>query len=608
MSQSTMIPYAALRHHAVIGDRRTAALISADGAIDWLCLPDYSGAVIFGALLDYARGGHWKLGPSARLSGATAYLDRAAVAETTWVMHGAELRLTDLMPWPETKRTPRTERARIILRRLQCVQGEAECRCEIFPRCNFDPLPPVGQAEWTVSSCGGTLRLWSSHQSISNGLLQGSGATSFSLKIGEQVWMVLQFGREPDIQWSVEACEHLLSCTVQDWREWDAKLSYKGPRSAQIRRTAQTIRLLSYAPAGSLVSAPTASMPERIGGDLNFDYRYAWIRDASLSLASLAMIGNSDDATEYMDWLAGLGSSTDSPLQVVYGIRGETMLEQHDLEGVSGFRHSRPIRFGNHAYKQRQLDSLGYLCDCALTYLEHDGRWKPEYWEFIRRSADYTAAHWKLPDNGIWEFSEQQYYVSSRVMSWTALERTVRIAAKLDLEYDTSLWKESMSQIHAEVMERGWSNSLGSFRQIYDKDSLDASALLIPLMGFLPVDHPRVLTTVDRVAERLSIDHFIYRYDPKEMGQANALSMGEHECAFLPCTFWLAAVYAKMGRAEAAERILQAAENVAGAIGLFAEGVDPRTGDFLGNTPLLFSHVEYARAVMEISKAVEMEA
>ncbi len=595
------LPYAPIAHHGVIGDRRTAALVAADGTIDWLCFPNYDATSVFGAILDTERGGFWRIGPTAATAGHQRYLDDSNVLVTQWELEGGTLEVTDALLWPETERATADDERRVVLRRVQCLKGAVACDFQLVPRRDFDTAAVITPSAdgATLELAEATLGLWTS----GNVTVAGDAVTgTFTLTSGDEFWAVLAWHEQPAL-WSVERARSALAAAVGYWRDWVQDLTYTGPRKEQVRRSALTVHLLSFAPSGSLVAAPTTSLPERIGGDRNYDYRFAWVRDASLSMASLALLGDTDAAQAYMDWLAQLDSVTDAPLQVAYGIDGRTKLTQHERTGVAGYRGSLPVRFGNHAYAQRQLDSLGYLADCALIYLQHGGTWKSAYWELIRRIADYTSTNWQQPDSGIWELSPEQQYVSSKVMSWVTLERALQIATHLGHEAETDHWRSVMTEIHADVMTRGWSPVLNAFRQHYEADTLDASALLIPVMGFLPADHPRVLATVEQIEAQLTIDRFVHRFDARTMPGMRDLAVGEFEGAFLPCTFWLVTTYAMAGQPDTAEAILEQAEAVAGELGLFAEEVDARTRTFLGNTPLLFAQVEYVRAILELAKA-----
>ncbi|MDP9350451.1 MAG: glycoside hydrolase family 15 protein [Chloroflexota bacterium] len=605
MSHSPIVAYPPIEEHGVIGDRRTAALVAGDGALGWMCLPDYDGSVVFGALLDAGRGGHWRLGPALPALGRQRYLENSAVLITSWSTDDWELELTDAMLWPQDKRAERDDESRAVLRRLRCVRGEADCVLALQPRDNFGGAASCTPRDRGLSLRVGdhTLGLWTSSPVEAGS--DGAHST-FRLREGEEAWAVLALGEAPGA-WTIDLARSALWETSEYWLGWLGGLTYTGPRGDRVRCSAMAVHLLSYAPAGSLVAAPTTSLPERIGGDLNWDYRFAWVRDASLSLAVLSLLGDTQIARRYMDWLAGLGSSTDSPLQVVYRIDGGTDLMERQRGDLEGYRGSLPLRFGNRASDQRQLDSLGYLAECALTYLQQGGEWRDEYWDLLRRAADYTLENWRLPDSGIWELPVEAHYVSGKVMSWVTLERSVKVAERTGHGGEVGHWRVGMQEIHSEVMERGWSEGLQAFRQRYDADSLDASALLIPVMGFLPADHPRVLATTERIEETLTIDGFVHRFLAGETSGYSDVPLGEFEGAFLPCTFWLATTHAMAGRADEAEKILAGAEAIAGELGLFAEEVDTRSRTFLGNTPLLFSQVEYIRAVVELAKAQPLD-
>ncbi len=597
------VPYAAINRHGVIGDRRTAALVAADGTIDWFSLPDYDGNILFGCLLDAQKGGYWHLGPGIRRLGTQRYVEDTASLTTTWDLHEGRLELTDVMAWPEGQRPPGREKHRALLRRLRCLNGRTPARLLLQAACDFKLVGPTTITDNTVSLRTGhhDIELWVSRPVR----IRSSGVEAeFQLKEGEEIWCVLACGHRA-ADWNEKKAVAALAESERYWKQWADKLSYNGSRQAMVRRSALLVHQLGYAPNGSLVAAPTTSLPERIGGDWNADYRLCWVRDTSLSVHTLVLLGAQDDARHYLEWLSKLISSSDPPLQTVYGIHGEKNLSQQERNDLEGYRGSKPVRLGNRAYRQDQHGSMGYLVDCMHAYLELGGDWQPEFWELTRRVADYIAEHYKDESNSIWELSTKQHYLSGKVLGWVALDRALKIADKLGKTYNTERWRSVREQLHSEVMEHGWSDPshLGAFRQRYEGDNLDAAALLIPLVGFLPPDHPRVKSTVEKVVELLSIDGFVYRFDPLQTPgvQKQHIPLGEFEGAFLPCTFWLARVYALMGRKNEAEAILDRAEKIAGPVGLFAEGVDARSGDFLGNHPLLFSQIEYVRAVRALA-------
>ena len=596
-------PYPPIERHGVVGDRRTAALVAADSTVDWLCLPAYDGAPLFGSLLDSERGGWWRLGQASGTLGRQRYRDSSAVLITTWSDDRGVLELTDAMAWPWDDRTAADGGAdgRVLLRRLRCLRGEADCVLDLCPRPDFAPGTISPSAGGVVISLGdgGHVDLWAS-QPVA---IEGERAvTRVRLAAGEELWAILSTGEETQTAWTGERAETELRRAVDYWHSWSDCLDVQGPRAEQIRRSALTVHLLSYAPTGSPVAAPTTSLPERIGADRNWDYRYAWVRDASLAVATLARLGETASGLRYMDCLTSYRSSTESPLQIVYGVDGSTDLPVRERNDLAGYRGSRPVRFGNRACGQRQLDSLGFFVECALTYLQQGGVWRDRFWITVRRAADYTARTWREPDSGIWELDVERHFISSMVMSWVVLDRAVKIAGATGHAAETDGWCDEMTRIHASVMDRGWSDRLGAFRQHTDADTLDASALLIPVMGFLPADHPRVRATTECIIERLTIDGFVHRYEAADSSSDDdePLPVGEFEGAFLPCTFWLATALTLDGRIDEAEAIVQRVESLAGELGLFAEEVDARSGRFLGNTPLLFSQTEYVRAIQAL--------
>jgi GH15 family glucan-1,4-alpha-glucosidase len=594
------LAYPPIERHGTIGDRRTAALVAADGTLDWLCLPNYDSPPVFGALIDAGRGGFWQFGPREPALGRQTYRPDSATLVTTWETGHGTLELADAMPWPETDRPADREPRRVVLRRLRCTRGTVDVALAIRPRGDFDAGPAVeargGGATFRLGDR--TLALWTSFPLAPD----SEGATaSLSLAEGETAWAVLD--TDAEAAWSPEAAEAALAGTEAYWHDWCRRLTWLGPRRERVRRSALSFHLLSFAPSGALVAAPTLGLPERIGGARNYDYRFAWVRDVSLCMAILAMLGDLGTAERYMDWLAGLDSQTDMPIQVLYRIDGGTDVTQRARDDLEGYRGSRPVLFGNHAFAQHQIDSYGYLADCSLIYFQQGGAWKPEYWTMLRRLADYTAETWEMPGHDIWELGDSLHYVSSKVMAWVALERSVQLVRAGAGEADTGPWERAMAAIRTEVLACGWSDALGAFRQHYGADTLDASALLIPVMGFLPADDPKVRATIARIEEQLTRGGLVFRFDPETLPTPLGHPLGEAEGAFLPCTFWLASALAMGGEPDRAEAILERVEATAGELGLLAEEMDPATGAFLGNTPLLFSHAEYLKAILEIAMA-----
>lgn len=599
---SPIVPYPAIENHGLVGDRRTAGLVAADGTMDWLCLPDYDGAVTFGAVLDWFKGGHWRMGPATRLLGKQTYVEDTMVLETRWELESGSLLLSDAMLWPETKRSPDQENVRAIVRCLRCTHGNVRGAFDLQPAYNFSGQPAAltqYSSGYALNLPGLALRLWaSSPLQLESSHLHGE----LQLGEGEELWAVLELGAAGH-GWSVDAAKDALEKTQQYWRGWLNRFCAKDAEGAEARRTSLAVHLLTYAPQGSVVASPTTSLPERIGGIWNADYRLSWVRDTSLALGMLARLGDWEETERYLQWLVKRQSRFGQPLQVLYDIRGGTRPKQRKISKAEGFRGSKPVQVGNHAYKQRQFGSFGFLADCVWIYLQEGGPWRDEYWDLIQRCANYTVKHWSLPDNGLWELPERQHYVHSRVLCWVTLERATRIAQMVKPAFDTSEWQAEATRIHHEVMDKGWSERLGAFRQRYEGENLDAAELLVSVMEFLPGDHPRVLATIDRIAESLTLEGFVYRFNPLETPGLGREPLGEFEGAFLPCTFWLATAYAKAGQLEKARATLMRVEQIAGPTAIFAEAVDPRTGGFLGNTSLLFSHVEYVRAKLELARS-----
>jgi GH15 family glucan-1,4-alpha-glucosidase len=552
------------------------------------------------------QGGVCRLGPVDAALGTQCYLGDTAILLTTWE-DAPGVELADVMAWPGDDRSPEAATQRIVLRRVRSRRANT-IHFHIRPRHGFSPLlgthivpAPRALASETVLALGdGFMSLWTSFPVIAN---SHEAVAELRISEGEEHWVVLGWNAALD-DWSTTKAAGAFQETEAYWKHWSAGLNLgaTGSRSAMVRRCALTVQLLSHAHHNSAVAALTCSLPERIGGDRNYDYRYAWIRDGSLALALLARLGKIGEARRYLGWLCRLGSSVAAPLQVCYRMDGGLEMEQEEIPGISGYENSLPVHRGNRAYHQEQLGAMGFFADCARIYLEQGGEWRPEFWDLLVRAANFTVRHWQEKDNGIWELPEKAHYVASRVMAWVLLDRAVKIGQRVGRTEEIGNWQRTAADIHVEVMDKGWSEEHRTFRQRYDAEALDGSALLIPLMGFLPIDHPRVHGTLAAVERGLLVNGLLHRFDPSETLGGNQLPIGEFEGAFLPCVFWHAHVLAMMGRHHEAEAILERCEMIAGNVGLFAEEVDAQRDTFLGNMPLLFSHVEYARAVWELNR------
>ena len=607
MPEFSSIPYPPIEKLGLVGDRRTAALVAADGTLSWMCLPNYDGAAVFGSVLDTTKGGLWKLGPNGRRFGRQRYASSGPILQTTWNNTDASLELLDFMPLPQDKRKSADDERRVVIRRLRCTRGLAVCRMVLQPRGNFErPLRAARHTKQSAVFDGpAAFGFWSSKpiEPAADRI-----ESEFTLAAGEELWCA--FGPdEHKAEWSSRAAAQSLRETTAYWDEWTAAIDFRGSRRAKIVRSATLVHLLTFAPTGALLAAATTSLPERIGGERNYDYRYTWIRDASLGLGLLAKLGLTKDAKRFMDWLAGLERPSGRPLQVLYAIDGgrEATVVKHT--DIAGYRRSRPVRSGNAAVSMSELDSYGYLADCFLSYLHHGGEWKPQYWTLVQRLADYTARHWKEPGSSIWELRPKRHFVATKTMSAVTLDRAVQIARKTGQDGTfLDVWRGVHDEIVAEIMSRGWSERVGAFRQHYGADKLDAAALLIPLMKLLPVHHPRVGSTIERLIEHLDVNGFLHRFVDSRAVGGTAETIGDEEGAFLMCSFWLAQVLAQRNEAERANAILQRAEDIAGELGLFSEAVDARSGTFLGNTPLVFSQVEYARAAIALDRVREETA
>lgn len=603
------VPFPAVEQLGIVGDRRCAATIAADGTVCWLCLPRFDATPVFGALLDLTKGGYWRLGPEDRDLGTQRYLPGTAVLVTHWEAPGSVLELTDCMLWPEDTRPDGLDGRRVLLRRLRCLSGTRRVINRAVPREDFR-LPacaaPLGAAGVRLQTPSMDLGLWCSAPLQLSPGHDGAGLVA-ELTEGEEIWSILD-GAEAVGGWTVEAARAALERTVAYWQSWSAALECTGRRAERIRLSAIAVHLCTYAPTGAVIASPTAGLPERVPGSYTYDYRYCWVRDGAVAMALLVQLGALEPVGRWLDWLAGLPSARSdgtkgAPLQVLYRIDGAAETPGHQRDDIEGYRSCKPVRFGNPVYQMLELDGFGFLADLALAYAHAGGGLTEAHWDLVRRCADFVAANWQEPDGGTWELMPFQHFTSSKVMCWVALDRSLGIAALLG-HPAPSAWAAARAAIHAEVMDKGWCGAARSFTQHYGSDGLDATALLIPLMGFLPPDHERVRSTVAAVVKGLSLNGLLHRFIPDHTPGRPNQPMGDREGAFLMCGFWLARTWAMLGEPARTEAVLARAEACGGTTGLFSEAGDARHAPgLLGNMPLLFSQAEYARAAMATREA-----
>jgi GH15 family glucan-1,4-alpha-glucosidase len=577
-----------ISNYGMIGDMRTAALIGLDGAIDWCCLPRFDSGSVFAALLDTDRGGTWSIQPEGRWSSSQRYLPRTNILETTFRTDGGVVTVTDFMPVAEDGRPsgPHPE----IHRHLRCTRGRVPMNMVFMPRFEYGArttrlellragLFATDRTDQVVTLSSAKPFNWVVEQSIAT--------TKFDLEKGEERWLVMRYD-DDDIH-PVDRYEssRKLDITAAFWQRWSSKVRYRGPYRGMVKRSALALKLLTHAETGAMIAAPTTSLPEVVGGGRNWDYRFVWLRDAAFTLAALDAVGHYREADEFMRFLKKVcRHEGGGHLQIMYGIDGRRDLIERQLDHLSGYRASRPVRVGNGAVGQLQLDVYGEVLETANIW-RRNHEMTEGTWRVLRGLVDWVSRNWHLPDSSIWEVrGEVRQYVYSKVMSWVALDRGIRIAEELSLESDTATWRAARDALHAEIMERGWSEKRQSFVQSYDDDALDAAVLAIPMVRFLPWNHPRVHATVHAVARQLTTQdgELVFRYRHPD-------GLEGEEGAFSICTFWLAQGLAMIGERERADRVFRRMLRHANHVGLYSEEIDPVSGEFLGNFPQAFTHI-----------------
>ena len=588
-----------IEDYALIGDTQTAALVGKDGSIDWLCLPRFDSPACFAALLGDPSHGRWLLAPDGEVERVERrYRDGTLVLETDFHTPSGVLRVVDSMPI--------RDEAPDVVRVAQCLAGRVRVRMELVLRFDFGRVVP-----WVRQSGDGGLTAVAGPDAvhfITGRPTHGREMTTvaeFTLEAGDEAPFVLTWYPSHHAEPAPVDAIAATADTTEWWEEWSARSSAGGVHAGLVQRSLITLKALTYAPTGGIVAAPTTSLPEQIGGVRNWDYRFCWVRDATLTLQSLLHAGYTDEARAWRDWLLRAIAGSPAEMQIMYGPAGERRLTELELDWLPGYEGSTPVRIGNAASNQFQLDVFGELMDALLLARKGGIEADPEAWRLQIALMKHLEEIWDEPDEGIWEVrGERRHFVHSKVMAWVAFDRAIRMVEELENEGPVDRWREHRDRIHAEVCERGFDPERNTFTQSYGSQALDAATLMIPIVGFLPADDPRVVGTVEAIQSELRSDGFILRYDTGQAG--DGLPPGEG--AFLPCSFWLADCLALIGRHDEAEALFERLTGLANDVGLLAEEYDPRLGRQVGNFPQAFTHVGLVNTAMNLDRATASPA
>ncbi|MBA3423190.1 MAG: glycoside hydrolase family 15 protein [Rubrobacter sp.] len=600
--------YQPIQEYGIVGDMHSAALVGTDGSIDWLCFPHFDSPSVFAAILDDEKGGRFKIAPA--VEGAARkqlYWPDTNVLVTRFFSPDGVGEIIDYMPVgiPDNGHGYHQ-----LIRRVRVVRGEMSFRVECSPA--FDYAREKHETE--ITDEGACFR----SPDLGLGLATrvpleenaGSAVADFTLGEGETAVFVLreiEAGGGCGVSFSVEEEDDLFKQTVEYWRRWLSKCTYTGRWREVVQRSALALKLLTFEPTGAIVAAPTMGLPEGVGGERNWDYRYTWIRDAAFTLYGLLRIGFTEEARAFMGWIEARcrDSGTDGSLQLMYGLDGHHDLTEETLDHLDGYRGSRPVRLGNGAYDQLQLDIYGELMDAVYLYNKHGNPISYDLWTRLRTLINWVCDNWQREDEGIWEIrGGRRHFVYSKLMCWVAVDRGLRLASKRSFPADRERWLAVRDEIYEEIMDRGWSPQRNAFVQSYDDDTLDASNLIMPLVFFLAPNDPRMLGTLDATNRPprdggLVANSLVYRYDVEKSSDGLA---GE-EGTFSLCTFWLVEALTRAGRTDEARLMFEQMLGYANHLGLYAEEIG-HSGEALGNFPQAFTHLTLISAAFNLDRAL----
>jgi GH15 family glucan-1,4-alpha-glucosidase len=630
--------YQPIDSYGLIGNCHSALLVSTDGSVDWGCLPDFDSSALFCRLLDVERGGYFQIAPTnSAIPGTQQYLHGSNVLQTAFTSIAGTVLLTDFMPVEslESRVSPMANTHpqmsynasdHCLVRSVACTHGVLDMTMELMATPQYASASAEGalicNAPGAIISGGqqhvglfiaGT----SSIPSFSLGSEREEEALSptiiahFTLHAGERLFFVLGVGsstqavrRLVEDEWPRHDFDTELTHTLSAWRNWISRCSYHGPYTDLVQRSALALKMMTYVPTGAIIAAPTTSLPEELGGVRNWDYRFTWLRDAAFTLHAFNALGFLEETQAFLGWLQHLSYKSGEDLQIMYSIRGERNLTERELPSLSGYRDSSPVRVGNGAATQKQLDIFGEVLDCLHFYQHLAGfarvgeTAEGSMWKLMYPLVEYVCEHWREPDSGLWEVrGGPRHFTYSKVMCWVALDRGIRTAQEFELPADLLRWCCVRDQIRLDILTHGYNPQVGAFTQSYGSTALDASNLLLPLVGFLPPDDPRICSTVERTMEQLTDrSGFVYRYHADD-------GLAGTEGTFTICTFWLIDNLAMQGRVSEARALFERVISYAGHLGLFSEEIDPASSTALGNYPQALTHLALINSALNLQKA-----
>ncbi|HUO60465.1 MAG TPA: glycoside hydrolase family 15 protein [Candidatus Acidoferrales bacterium] len=585
-----------IEDYALIGDLKTAALVGRNGSIDWLCWPHFASEACFAKLLGTEDNGFWKIAPAGEVTRSTRrYEDHTLILETTFETEKGEVQLVDFMP-------PRHEHSRIV-RIVKGIAGEVAMRSELAIRFSYGrAVPWVTRTENGIRAVAGpdTIELRTTAPLEGRHLRTNS---EFTVRAGQSVSFTLIYGDYGDYSengnFPLRNVDDLYNLTKRFWCDWVSKMDYEGEYRQYVERSLITLKALIFAPTGGIVAAPTTSLPEDIGGIRNWDYRYCWLRDTTFTLLALINGGYYDEARAWMHWLHRTIAGSPDQVQIMYGVSGQRTLVEWELAKLKGYENSKPVRIGNAASQQLQLDIYGEVLDAFYWSSDCLGEEAADIFPLIITLIDHLETVWQLPDQGIWETrSGPKHFTYSKVMSWVAFDRAIKITQKDRLSAPLERWQKTRSEIHKQVCEKAFSAQLNSFVQYYGSDELDASLLLMAMVGFLPHSDSRIRGTIEAIERHLMRDGLVIRYDPMRTDDG----LKGNEGKFLACSFWLASDLQMVGREDDARKLFERLLTLTNDVGLLSEEYDTKRKRFCGNFPQALSHIALIGAASQLTQ------